>query len=88
MMWHDNIIYKELDCYFIDNDGELKILFKLRKNVIPVKMQNMIRNIFEKTFFNMIPFSEVTNSQRPLKSSRHESFWDRRSRKFWIFSRK
>ncbi len=46
--FYDNIIDEEIDCYFTDNNGEVKILFKLRKNVIPKKMQNTIRNIFEK----------------------------------------
>lgn len=56
--YYDYIINNEIDCYFEDR-GEIKILFKLRKNVIPKKMHKTIRGIFEK-------HAKTRNNQRAM----------------------
>ena len=46
--YYDIIINNDHDCYFIDNMGNMKILFKIRKKVVKPKMHILMREIFEK----------------------------------------
>ena len=45
---YDHIFKEEVDVYYKDSNGNLKILVKLRKNIIPKTMRDKIRLIFEK----------------------------------------
>lgn len=45
--YYDNIFKKDIDVYYEDKQGNLKILVKLRKNVIPESMRDEMRGIFE-----------------------------------------
>lgn len=43
---YDIVITKDTDCYWIDN-GQKKILFKFRKNVVPKKLMDIARSVYE-----------------------------------------
>lgn len=44
---YDKLITEDTDCYYIDENGEEKILFKFRKNVIPKKLSKLAIDIFK-----------------------------------------
>lgn len=46
--FYTHIFRKDVDVFYKDKEGNAKILVKLRKNVIPDKMNDGIRSIFEK----------------------------------------
>lgn len=44
----DKVIKKDTDCFWIDEKGNKKVLFKFRKKVIPIKYIKETREIYEK----------------------------------------
>jgi len=57
----DEPIRENTDCYYKDETGREKLLFKFRKNVIPEKLAVLARNIFQN-------YAKKVNNQRSVAS--------------------